>query len=97
MSYYGMYGTLVRNLIDESIENAIELIEDMDCDLSEAELISRIPSGYRQSVLDSALDMLTLALDPDHGDARLPAQLMKAVEERVRTAVKIATVATLQR
>lgn len=85
---YEDYNDEVRNLIDASVEEAVELVECMDEDSPEEEVEERTRAQYRACIARTAVDCFKRALDPeDYDQVKLPDVLVMAIVARVTDSV----------
>lgn len=85
---YEDYNDEVRNLIDASVEEAVELVECMDEDSPEEEVENRTRAQARKMIGDTAVDCFKRALDPEDYDlVHLPDVLVMAIFARVTETV----------
>ena len=85
---YEDYNDEVRNLIDASVEEAVELVECMDEDSPEEEVEERTRAQYRVYIARTAVDCFKRALDPeDYDQVKLPDVLVMAIVARVTDSV----------
>lgn len=85
---YEDYTDEVRNLIDASVEEAVELVECMDEDSPEKEVEERTRAQYRAYIARTAVDCFKRALDPeDYDQVKLPDALVMAINARVTDSV----------
>ena len=83
METYRSMSPLMQDLIDRCIENALEMVLDMDGDLDKNEILARTFGQYLDVVKANARQMFEVELDPAACSVRCPDSIGAAIDERV--------------
>lgn len=89
MEKFNRLSSPLRTLIDRTIENAMDMVYDMT-DEKDFELMNLVE--FRNSVYVNALDVMSMEMDPDNGDAIVPFHLTECIKERVNNNVNFKAV-----